>query len=55
MSLLASYLSASVVFHTSSDAGFPSSEQAKMCFSSGGSELVWPWKEGIAGGRLWLE
>lgn len=40
MLFLASCLIASVVFHTSSDAGLPFPKQAELCFSSEGAEVV---------------
>lgn len=38
MLFLASYLIASVVFHISSGAGLPFSQQARLCLSSEGAE-----------------
>lgn len=62
MAFLASYLIASLVFHTNRDAGLPFSKQAKLCFSSEGAEeeasLVMCGasmgrEAGSEGGRLW--
>lgn len=55
MSFLASYLIASVVFHTSSGAGLPFSQQARLCLSSEGAEegacLATDGSRGSGGGR----